>query len=533
MKKILANFDFTLFLYSRKTLLIIFLIFLTLIGAFLRFFKIYEWFFFMIDEDLTAFLIKRMLYEKKPLLIGFSYPGDIYTGPLFYYLGALLLILSKMNPLSWAIFSSLINTLTIPLVFYVGRKIFKSCRVGLFGAIIYTFSYLINLHNRTFNPLVTGSLLTLLVYLSLYNIIVNKKLNWIYPLSLTLSFASQTEGSHLSLIALTVFIWIIYKLPLKNQKVLKAIVIFLLSHITVLIFDLRHNFVVLKALLKFFSFKESSNLNFSRVFKSFPILARAFARIFFISGPADLTKQILPCQKYLDLTLKQLPTIMVVFSSLIMGIFLVFFIFSKKPAFGLKIISIHLLIIFLGLFSYGLLLPGYAHEWFFVVFFASFCLMAAYFFDNIYRGSLFNKFFVVFFLLVFAVSNLKTTLTANSSYGFANKNEAVLYALSQVKDKDFYLESLGGCYRYGYRYLFWLHHHEPTVSYMDYLLAGWLYPKKEIKELPKSGVVIVNWKDQEIPGFKEKYLEYLKKTVEKKSFQKIEVLIIEEPAKNW
>lgn len=520
MRKNLSFFNFTPFL----------LIFLTLIGLFLRFYKLTEWFFFMIDEDLTSFLIKRMLFERKPLLVGFSFPGDIYPGPLFYYLGALIMVLFKMSPGGWAYFASLVSSTGIPFIYYVGKKIFKSATLGVFAAILYTFSYLINIHNRTFNPLITGPILTLLVYFSLYKIIEKKQLNWVYPLILALTLAAQTEGSNLSLIFLTIFMWLAYKLPIRHPKVLKAMGIFFLSHITVLIFDLRHHFVVSRALIKFFSFKHSSGFNLKTSLQAIPLLPRTLARILFISGPTDLTKQILPCKKYLILIDKQLDKQLplLIFAWFLVIFFLASFFLKKKRSFGLKIVTANIFVNLFGLVVYGLLLPGYAHEWFFVVFFSGLCLVAAYLFAFLWRGGLLNKILVLVFLLIFIISNLKTTLRATSSYGFKNKNEAVLYAVEQVRGQDFYLQSLGSCFRWGYRYLFWLNKHEPVISFMDYLLAGWLYPKIEVKEKPKIGVVIVNWEDKETEGFMEKYKQYLQKTRERKTFEQIEILIVNE-----
>ena len=484
----------------------------------------------MMNEAFVSFLKKRLLFKKKPLLVGLPFPGEIFPGPLSYYIRAFIMILSGMNPLGQTVFSSLVSIIAIPLIYFVGKKIFRSSNIGLFAAIIYTFSYLINIHNRASNTLVMGPISALIVYLALYKIIKDKKINWIYPLTLALVMAAQTDGSNLSLIVLTLLIWLIYRLPIKHHKVFKAIGIFLLSHITVLIFDIRHNFVATKALIKFFSFKKSvSVINLKAFFEATLLLPRTLARIFFISGPVDLTKQILPCKKYLTLIDQELSPTHLIFAWFILIFFVISFFFKRKKSFGLKIINAHLLVLFLGLLAFNLLFLSSGYEWFFVIFFPGFCLIAAYFLDFLWKGNRFlNKACVLGFLLIFSLSNFRTTLTGTSSYGFKNKNEAVLYSVEQVEGQDFYLESLGSCFRYGYRYLFSLHGHEPTVSYMDYLLAGWLYPKKPVEKKPETGVIIVNWEDKEAPEFLEKYENYLKKTYKKKTFEKIQILIIDE-----
>src|SRR3990167_4360712 len=125
-------------LFPRKLHLAILIIIIGL-AAFLRFYQLPDWFYFMIDEERDAFIIRRILVEHRPVLIGGALPGGIYVGPAFYYLSALIMFISKLNPLGEAVFASLLGIFSVWLVYQVGRSMF-SRQVGLFSSLIYALS---------------------------------------------------------------------------------------------------------------------------------------------------------------------------------------------------------------------------------------------------------------------------------------------------------------------------------------------------------------------------------------------------------
>ena len=69
-----------------------------LIGFFFRTYHIVEWLDFGHDADLYSWIIKDILVNHHPRLIGqlTSAPG-IFIGPLFYYLLAPFFVLTKMD----------------------------------------------------------------------------------------------------------------------------------------------------------------------------------------------------------------------------------------------------------------------------------------------------------------------------------------------------------------------------------------------------------------------------------------------------
>ncbi len=509
---------------KNKKPLLLFLGLLIIFGFLVRFLKIKELLFFMIDEDVGNFIVKRILVDKRPILIGGDIPGGLHTGPAFYYLSAVIMFFSRLNPLGQGVFASLVNVLTIPLIYFVGQKIFKSKTIGFFATIFYSFSTLIVIHNRTFNTLTLAPLLSLVVYYSLFQIIKKKKQDWIFPLTLAIILAIQSEGSGFSLALLTIIFWVIYRLPIKNKKTISAVLIFLLSHVTILVFEVRHNFRLTRNLIEFLGFSERGKINPLGAFSGLKLIPNTLSRILFLTGQNDISKQITPCPQYIIQNEKQIPLFIALFS---ITALIFFFLKLKKDKknFGLQIIGVHLLTMAAGLFFYNLFLPGYVFEWLLVIFFPGFCFLLAYFFANLWKKKIL-KLLITVVVLIFALYNFFLSLNLRNQYGFGQKQKAVKHALREIGSKEFFLDSIGGCFGYGgYRYLFWLEGKEPTHSYMDATFGGWFYEVPR-KNAPSLGVVMVNPADVERGNFYQTHQNYLKRSISRKKFGKIEVLIV-------
>jgi len=72
------------------------------LAIFIRFNRVSELGYFMMDEERDGFLVSRMLVDHRPLLIGGSIPGGINVGPMFFYISAIPYYLSRLNPIGAA-----------------------------------------------------------------------------------------------------------------------------------------------------------------------------------------------------------------------------------------------------------------------------------------------------------------------------------------------------------------------------------------------------------------------------------------------
>src|SRR4030065_1847158 len=75
-----------------------------LIGAFFRLYRIGEYMTFLGDEGRDAIIVRRLLVNFDPILIGpRTSIGDMYLGPLYYYMMAPFLLLANFSPVGPAI----------------------------------------------------------------------------------------------------------------------------------------------------------------------------------------------------------------------------------------------------------------------------------------------------------------------------------------------------------------------------------------------------------------------------------------------
>src|SRR3990172_11625448 len=81
-----------------------------ILGAFFRFYRISEYMTFLGDEGRDAIIVRRLLVHLDPILIGpRTSIGDMYLGPLYYYLIAPSLFLANFSPVGPSVFVALLG----------------------------------------------------------------------------------------------------------------------------------------------------------------------------------------------------------------------------------------------------------------------------------------------------------------------------------------------------------------------------------------------------------------------------------------
>ncbi len=106
------------------------------IGLTFRTYKIVEWLEFAHDADLYSWIVKDIVVNHHPRLIGqlTSAPG-IFIGPIFYYLLVPFFILTKMDPVGAILLTTLIGVLTILSFYFVFSKLFNK-QIGLIATFL-------------------------------------------------------------------------------------------------------------------------------------------------------------------------------------------------------------------------------------------------------------------------------------------------------------------------------------------------------------------------------------------------------------
>ena len=111
-----------------------------LLGLFLRIFKFSEFFQFNHEQDLQAWIVKDILINKHPRLIGqeTSIVG-LFIGSLYYYLLVPFFAIFNFDPRASIIPITAISLATIASVYFVLTKLFDK-KIGTVGALIYAVS---------------------------------------------------------------------------------------------------------------------------------------------------------------------------------------------------------------------------------------------------------------------------------------------------------------------------------------------------------------------------------------------------------
>ena len=247
---------------NRKELIVIGLI--LLIGAFFRLYKISSYMTFLGDEGRDVIIVRRIFTELHPPLIGpGTSVGDMYLGPLYYYMMAIPLLIAGFSPVGPAVMVALLGVATIAFIWWVGRIWFDK-KAGLIAAGLYAISpTAIIFAHSSWNPNIMPFFSILSIY-SVWKVWKQKNLNWLIVLGISLAFVLQSHYLGLLLIPTLLLFWI---LSLRNLKLIKnskfeirnfikksllGFGFFLILMSPLLMFDFRHDFMNAKAIYKFF-----------------------------------------------------------------------------------------------------------------------------------------------------------------------------------------------------------------------------------------------------------------------------------------
>ncbi|HLD92301.1 MAG TPA: glycosyltransferase family 39 protein [Patescibacteria group bacterium] len=238
------------------------LITILLIGAFFRLYKIGEYMTFLGDEGRDAIIVRRFLVDFDLMLIGPGTSiGNMYLGPLYYYLISPFLWLFNFSPVGPSVLIALIGVATIFMVYYVGLKWFSK-RAGLIAATLYAISPTVIIFSKSsWNPNIMPFFSLLAIY-SIWMVWKRENFKWLLTCAISYAFVLQSHYFGLLLAPVLGFYWILIflKTSFESQEInekakvvrfikLSAIslVIFLGLMSPLLFFDIRHDWINYKA----------------------------------------------------------------------------------------------------------------------------------------------------------------------------------------------------------------------------------------------------------------------------------------------
>lgn len=239
-----------------------------LLGAlFVRIYRTDQILGFYFDQGRDANVIWDFLYNGKFFLIGPTTGiAGIFRGPLYYYLIAPFYWLGNGNPSFPAVFLAITSVLAIALAYWLG-KILHSRAAGIFVSILASFSFFMMLAGRWLSNPTPMLLLSVLLLWMMVLIVQKKKWPW-YAIALLSGislFHFGSSGEFFYFPALFVFaLWQRKTWP-KPKGILLCIFLFLLTAAPLIIFDIRHDGILLGNIKKFFVDDQSFKASFWQV----------------------------------------------------------------------------------------------------------------------------------------------------------------------------------------------------------------------------------------------------------------------------
>ncbi|MBI2309933.1 hypothetical protein HYU89_03455 [Candidatus Collierbacteria bacterium] len=510
----------------------IFLAGILVLGLTLRLVYLREWFHFEFDEEVIAWKLRQFIITGKPFLIGGGTPFGFHLGPAFYYLSAIPLFFSRLDPIGWGVAAAVFGTVSVWLMWFAGKTLYNQ-RIGLIAALIWATSFTTVMTDRHWWPLVLDPMLSLLVILCLYKICVipakagiylnrfrvKHGMTWI-ALGLTLAFAWQADLTVLPLFLAAVVVAIRNWLSQKREVTI-TVLILLVSVMPLVLFEFRHPGVNLGKLIQRSSLPVGGLDLYTLSF-----IPQSLSRLLFpISHPdGNLLKFYGWCKDIADIRVNSQPwwaggmTLLILATPFLTlchpeatkggrRISTEFFLRRWRsqndgciPAAD-RILRIMILSGVVGIFIFRLW-GGNLYDFYLAVLYPVVLLLTARVVDFIWKK--WGRIVTIAGLGIIVGLNLLIIIRAHHPQGLAIKRQAVAWVISNVKKEEFDLESISNCSRYnGVRFLFWLAGKEPQQSFVDPELS-WLYDKKGDYMKPKFLVTFTTPNDL-TPDQKEKY----------------------------
>lgn len=243
---------------NRVEVLVIFSI--IFLASFLRFYRLSEYMTFLGDEGRDALVIKNILIDHNiPSLGPPTSVGNIYLGPLYYYMMAPPMAVSWLNPVAPVVMVAFIGVLTVMLVYYLARVWFGFLPAALAGSLYAISSVNIIYSRSSWNPN-PAPFFALLAMVSFYKARQNKNFLWLILTGASIAAAMQMHYLAMILIPTFGLLWL-YELFLKRQGqeyrffiwgTAGAIASFLLLMLPLFLFDFKHNWMNFRAMSDLF-----------------------------------------------------------------------------------------------------------------------------------------------------------------------------------------------------------------------------------------------------------------------------------------
>ena len=231
-------------------------------GAFIRIFRINEILGFWYDQGRDALVIWDLIHSHKFFLIGptTGLPG-VFRGPWYYYLIAPFYWIGKGDPAYPAAFLALTTVLGIYIIFRIAQKRFGNLTAFIFTLISSISFYFLRSSRWLSNP-TPMFLISALFLLGISKVLEKKEWGWYLIAGMSgmaMQFGSAAEVFYLPVAV--IFALIYKKYFPKLSTIIISAIFFAIPFVPQALFDLRHNWIITKAIINNFSGGSNSKIS--------------------------------------------------------------------------------------------------------------------------------------------------------------------------------------------------------------------------------------------------------------------------------
>lgn len=419
-------------------------------SIFLNTYRLSEQMIFIGDQGWFYLSARDMLLTGKIPLVGITASHTwLHQGPLWTYILALIFWLFKFNPVAPAYFTAFLSSITVLLVYKVGKILFSK-NVGLIGVVLYATSPLVIINSRMPYHTSPIPLLTLGLIYSVFkwikgNVYFFPIIIFLMALLYNFELATQIFWFPIGFIFVIGFIekkkWT--KAVLRARILFTSLALFILPMLPIIIYDINHKFV---QTIKFFAW----------------VPYRASGSLL-----ADLDKSFIPMlsffwDSYKNLIFISSSAISLLIILLSLG-YMIYFLLSNKN--GKNFFSeINVLLIFIIIPMIGFLVNMTPSGAYLPLFFPSVIIATAWIFDKI-MNERYLLFPTTILISLIVISNALFSLDAarnKSAYGLylTERLNAVEAMLKETGGEDYIIRGEGPgsqfeSFTMNYEYLAW------------------------------------------------------------------------------
>jgi 4-amino-4-deoxy-L-arabinose transferase-like glycosyltransferase len=229
------------------------LFFCILIGIFFRFYNLrYNSQFTWDQENSLAFPAREIIVNHHfPLIGAKTGVGDLYLSPLYSYMAAFFYWIFRLDPIGGAVFAGIVSTLTIGLG-YILMKLLFGHRIAFYTAVILSISPFLLSHDRIAWNVNLFPLATMLFFSGLFRLLSKKKemSGWMLT-GIGLFLGLTSHFTVIFLVFLSLFLTVLRR-EMRNWKSLIPFLFMLLAITPLIVFNFRHDNILLQNATNFF-----------------------------------------------------------------------------------------------------------------------------------------------------------------------------------------------------------------------------------------------------------------------------------------